>query len=105
MNTLTQERSVIPPLEMDPIPTSLPPLQGSDKTVNISGAELLAAVRLLETFSLQLKESITKIKDKHEKKVMNSEHYPMPPPELDNLFCTRTQVQNLIQTLKGKKDF
>lgn len=87
-------------VEPEVIPTCLPPPEGSDKTVTISGSELLTAIRLLENYSSMLKQSINKIMDKHEEKVKTSESYPMLPPELDNLFCQCTIVKNCIQDLK-----
>lgn len=86
----------------DPIPTSLPPLKDSDKITTMTGSEVNTTIRLLTDFEKLLDRCIAKLTDRHEERVRSSEHLPVPPPELDDLFAQKTQVENLIQDLSHK---
>jgi hypothetical protein len=84
------------------IPSSLPPAKDSDKTVTLTGSEVNTAVRLLGDFEKLLDRCVEKMTTRLEEQSRASEYLPVPPPELDQLFCTRTQVINLIHELTLK---
>lgn len=96
--------SDFPPVEAtDPeIPTSLPAPKDSDKTVTLTGSEVNITVRLLGNFETLLDRCIQKLTTRHEERSKTLDSLPPPPPELDELFSTKTQVMNLIQDLNQK---
>jgi len=98
-----RERHVNPTQE-EPIPTSLPPPKDSDKTVTLTGSEANTAIRLLGEFEKLLDRCVEKMTTRLEERSRASEYLPIPPPELEQLFCTKMQVMNLIHdlTLKPK---
>lgn len=89
--------------EEDPIPTSLPPQEGSNKTVTLTGSEVNTSVRLLTEFEKLLDRCIEKLTTRHEEHAKVLDCLPPPPPELDELFAQKTQVMNLIQDLAQKQ--
>lgn len=101
-NAQRQNRVVVADPEEDPIPTSLPPAKDSDKTVTLTGSEVNTALRLLGNFESLLDRCIEKLTTRHEERSKALDSLPPPPPELDELFSTKTQVMNLIQDLSQK---
>lgn len=85
-----------------PIPSCLPPPRDSDKTVTLTGSELNSAIRLLTDFEKLLDRCVEKMTTRLEEQSRGSEYLPVPPPELDQLFCTKTRVMNLIHDLSLK---
>lgn len=84
------------------IPNCLPPSKDSDKTVTLTGSELNSAIRLLTDFEKLLDRCVEKMTTRLEEQSRGSEYLPVPPPELDQLFCTKTRVMNLIHDLSLK---
>jgi hypothetical protein len=58
-------------------------------------------MRQLQEYSESLQKDITKIVD-HMQERVNGNYLPIAPPELDNLFCSRTEVENMIRKLSKK---
>lgn len=106
-NAAATERSTAPEaeeLKEDPvavIPTSLPPPAGSNETVILTGTEVNNTIRFLEAYKEQISKTISKIIDHMESKI-TEDYYPIGPPELDNLYSTKSSVMNLIDDLKKK---
>ncbi len=100
-----RESLVVPPEpkpEEDPIPTSLPPAKDSHKTITLSGSELNLALRLITDFGKHLDKSIAKMTNTHDERIRSTGSLVPPPPELDDLFATKTAVMNAIQDLEHK---
>lgn len=97
-----REAPVAKPVENPHIPTCLPPPKDSDKTVTLTGAEVNTTVRLLGKYEVLLERCIQKMMGHLEEKSRNSDYLPVPPPELDELFATKTYVMNLIHDLQEK---
>jgi hypothetical protein len=84
------------------IPTSLPLPKDIQKTITLSGSEINLALRLITEFEKHLDESIAKLTSAHEDHILTSGTFPPAPPELDELFATKTTVMNVIQDLERK---
>ena len=91
--------------EDDPIPTSLPPQIDSDKRILMTGSEINVALRLIGAFGKHLDEKIEKFRAIHEERANSTGTLPPPPPELDDLFATKTEVVNFIHELNCKLIF
>ena len=88
--------------EDNPIPSSLPLPRDIHKTITLSGSETNLALRLMTEFEKLLDKSIAKLTSAHEDRILTSGTFPPAPPELDELFATKTTVMNVIQDLERK---
>lgn len=72
-----------------------------DKRFTLTGSEINVAIRLLDKFQRHLDRCIEKLTDHHKEDAC----IPPPPPELDELFVTKTEVMNIIHELNTKLIF
>jgi Zn-finger nucleic acid-binding protein len=84
-----------------PSPISLPQSKDLDKRFTLTGSEISVATRLLDKFQRHLDRCIEKLTDHHKEDLC----IPPPPPELDELFATKTEVMNILHDLNTKLIF
>jgi hypothetical protein len=87
----------------NPFPSSisLPQFKDLDKRFTLTGSEISVATRLLDKFQRHLDRCIEKLTDHHKEDLC----IPPPPPELDELFATKTEVMNILHDLNTKLIF